>query len=112
MAEKIIIYGTGNLSQILVKLLEDGSLYEIAVFTVDSHYRDADEFMGFPLLDFERITENYPPDDFSMIAAIGYKQMRNRTLLFNKAKKAGYTLKTISARRLFIIMISRLARIT
>ncbi|MEE9356696.1 MAG: acetyltransferase [Methylococcaceae bacterium] len=92
MADKIIIYGTGPLAELMHYHFSQGSDYEVGAFCLDEQYKKADQFCQLPVVTFETVTQHYPPDSYPMFVAIGYSVMRNREQMFKKAKAAGYRL--------------------
>jgi len=47
---------------------------------------------GLPIIAFESIENTYPASEYAMFVAIGYSKMRNRPIMFNKAKDKHYKL--------------------
>jgi sugar O-acyltransferase (sialic acid O-acetyltransferase NeuD family) len=92
MDNKIIIYGAGPLAELMLYHFSHDSDYEVVAFCLDKDYITAPQFCHLPLVDFEAVSEHYPPEDYQMFVAIGYSKMRNRPVLFNKAKQKGYRL--------------------
>lgn len=92
MKEEVIIYGIGSFAELMNYYLKEDSNYKVCAFTVDKDYINCDSFINLPLIDFENINNLYPPSKYKMFIAIGYKNMRNRKLLFDKAKSKGYEL--------------------
>ncbi|MFC2084643.1 hypothetical protein ACFLS9_06275 [Bacteroidota bacterium] len=88
----IIIYGTGKLAKIIFAHNEIEELYNICVFCADKEYRISDSYLGLEVVNFDEIKHKYPPEKFMMLVAIGHAVMRNRELMFNKAKNEGYKL--------------------
>ncbi|MHC1720568.1 MAG: hypothetical protein AB9844_07915 [Clostridiaceae bacterium] len=94
MMKKVVIFGTTTVSKILYHDALGRSDFQIACFTVDLEYMDGNEFMGLPLVDFAKITELYPPEEFDMLAALsGYGDMRGKERLYLKAKSKGYFMR-------------------
>lgn len=91
--KKLIVFGTGDLGQLAKFYFEHDSEYSVAAFTVDRAYRTEDVFCGLPVYDFEDIETYFPPDEYEMFIAIGYKQVnKSRARKYNMAKKKGYRL--------------------
>jgi len=87
--QKLIIFGTGKIAQLLYHYLKDA--YDICAFSVDSEFLENDSLMGLPVRSFERIAESHPPVDYQMIIAVGYQDMnRFRTQKYAEAKSKGY----------------------
>jgi sugar O-acyltransferase (sialic acid O-acetyltransferase NeuD family) len=92
MLKKIVIYGCGAFAKLMHYYFSTANQYEVVAFTVDSIFLQDTFIYGLPVIPFEDITDDYPPSDFSMFVAIGYQRMRNRKILFEKAKNKQYLL--------------------
>jgi sugar O-acyltransferase (sialic acid O-acetyltransferase NeuD family) len=90
---KVIIYGLGDFAELMYFYLQHDSSYQVEAFTADEQFiNNKESFCGKPLLAFENIEDFYPPQEYSMLVCIGYKKMRNRKILFDKAISKGYKL--------------------
>jgi sugar O-acyltransferase (sialic acid O-acetyltransferase NeuD family) len=90
---KLVIFGTGDIAQIAAHYFERDGLADVVAFTVDDAFRTADEYEGLPLVSFEGVAEQFPPDDHRMFVALSYAQMnRLRARKCDEAKRAGYEL--------------------
>jgi sugar O-acyltransferase (sialic acid O-acetyltransferase NeuD family) len=92
MVKNIIIYGIGDLVQQLLQDFYGNQSFKIACFTADSDFIHSKTYSGKPLIPFQDICRNYPPDDFEMLVIAGYTSMNNRMEMYNKAKDKGYTM--------------------
>lgn len=92
MAEPIVIYGLGPFAKLMHFYFSEDSPYEVAGFCVDRPYLTRGRFCGLPVLDVEEAIKKWPPGANRMFAAIGYKKIRNRKLMYDKAKDMGYEL--------------------
>lgn len=93
MKKQLIIFGTGDIAQIANDYFERDSDYEIACFCVDNAYRKGNTYLNRPLVDFERIEEVYPPNEFDLFVALSYAEMNKlRERKFNEAIAKGYYL--------------------
>jgi sugar O-acyltransferase (sialic acid O-acetyltransferase NeuD family) len=88
----LIIYGLGPFAEQMHFYFTHDSPYNVIAFTADAQYLDLNTFCGLPAIPFERVMEKHPPDRVEMFVAIGYRRMRDRPLLFSKAKASGYRL--------------------
>ncbi len=89
--EKIVIFGTGQLAQLLYDYIDEDRQFEIVAFTEDSPVRD--ELNGLPIVDFNDVLDRYPPDIFKMLIVVGYSQRnQKRKKIFERAKSHGYSL--------------------
>jgi len=90
---RVVIFGTGDIARLTLFYFSSDSDHEVVGFTVDECYRKADTFNGLPLIDFERVTESFPPEAFKMFIAVSYRQMnRLRAAKYLQAKQLGYDL--------------------
>ena len=93
--EKIIIFGTSKVAEIIYRCILDdtNSRWDPVVFTVDNNYRTESEKFGLPVVDFENIEKEYDTEKYKMIVGIGYHKMnRIREQKCAEAEKKGYQL--------------------
>lgn len=95
MGSKVVIFGTGSFAQVVKFYLTHDSEHEVVAFTVnESHIVDR-ELMGLPVVPFESIERDYPPDAFKVFVAVGYKKVNQvRASIYAEAKQKGYELIT------------------
>lgn len=95
MSSKVLIFGTGSFAQVVQFYLAHDSEHEVVAFTVnESHIADR-ELLGLPVVPFESIERDYPPDAFKMFVAVGYKKVNQvRASIYAEAKQKGYELIT------------------
>lgn len=99
---EVVVFGTGDFARVAHVYLRDDSPYEVAAFTVDGEYRDAEEFRGLPLVPFEEVVDRYPPDRYSMFVAIGFKGVNQaRAAVYEQARANGYELISYVSSRAF-----------
>jgi len=98
--KKVVIFGNTIQSKMLFYDAIGRPDFEIACFTVDKEYILNREFLGLPLVEFEKINELYPSDEYDMIAVLsGFRCMRNKEKLYLRAKSKGYLMRNyISAK--------------
>lgn len=91
--KKIIIFGPGDLGQVVHFYLTNDSSYEVVAFTAHKDKIKIDELFGLPVIPFEEIEQKYPPSEFSMFIAIPYTNLNQvRAKVFQEAKTKGYNL--------------------
>lgn len=91
--KKLIIFGAGDIAKLAHYYFTHDSQYEVVAFTVDKQYLKDNDYLGFPLIDFETVHEQYPPDKFKMFIAVSYAKMNKiRAYKYHKAKEMGYDL--------------------
>ena len=90
--QKIVIFGTGELAQRIFFYLKD-SKDDVVAFSANKSNIDSNELLGLPVVGFENIEEEYPPEKFSMFIALAYSDMnKKRAKFFDEAKSKGYEL--------------------
>src|SRR5688572_19357149 len=101
---KLVIFGTGDIARLAHFYFTRDSPHEVAAFTVDRAYRNANTFLDLPVVEFETIAESYPPDDYQLFVAVSYARMNQvRAEKFQRAKAMGYTLPSyVSSRCSFL----------
>lgn len=93
--KKLIIFGTGDMGQLVKFHFETDSPYQVVAFTLDDDYVVLPTFEGLEVLGFSKIEEQFPPTEYDMFIAIGYSKMnQNRQGKFLEAKAKGYKLAT------------------
>ncbi|MGE4457040.1 MAG: acetyltransferase [Arcobacteraceae bacterium] len=89
---KLVIYGIGPFAKLLHYYLTNDSDYEVVAFCADEAYIKEKEFCGLPIVAFEDVEDIYKPKEYKMLVAVGYSKMRNRKIMFEKAKAKNYAL--------------------
>jgi sugar O-acyltransferase (sialic acid O-acetyltransferase NeuD family) len=101
--KKLIIYGIGETADIAYEYFTHDSEYEVVAFTVDAEYKQEDEHLGLPVIDFAEITENYPPGSYEIFAASTYNKLnRVRTKMYQAAKAKGYRCANYISSKAFV----------
>jgi sugar O-acyltransferase (sialic acid O-acetyltransferase NeuD family) len=99
----LVIVGDSLFAQIAYEYFEHDSPYTPVAFAVEAAYRERDELFGLPVVDFETITERYPPDGHAVYVALVYTQLnRLRTRLAAAAAALGYPLASYVSSRAFV----------
>lgn len=90
--EKIIIWGIGQISQVLTFYIQKYTQYKICAYTLDKEYMgDKNEFNGIPVIAFEEIEKHFSPNEYKMALIMGYKNLnRYREERYLQAKAKGY----------------------
>ena len=92
MKKKIIVFGVGDLAQICNYYFEIDSKYTVEAFTVDSQYLTSDFFENKPVIPFDRINKEYPPEKYLIFLSMGYKNLNKlRAEKYDQIKKMGYS---------------------
>ena len=90
--DKVVIYGIGHHAELIAYEIKEYNLHQVVAFTVREEYLNKSEVNGLPVVSYEKLTQNYPPDKFKMFIAIGPQYVnRARENLFLDAKEKGYS---------------------
>lgn len=101
---KLVIFGAGDIARLAHYYFTRDSEHEVAAFTVDQKYRQADTFLNLPLVPFEEVSKTYAPADYKMFVALSYARMNKlREEKYRQAKANGYGLVSyVSSRCSFL----------
>lgn len=91
---KVIIFGIRDLAELAHYYLSNDSNHEVVAFSVSKEYfPDYPVFKGLPIVEFEKIENNYLPSEYMFFAPITHKKMnRERERIYSEIKKKGYNL--------------------
>ena len=84
---KLIIFGTGSFAQLAHFYFTNDSEHEVVAFTVHENHISQTKFQGIPVVPFEGIEGQFPPDSFKMYVAVGYKEI-NKVLILGMGGSA------------------------
>ena len=97
---KLVLFGTGDIARLAHVYFTKDSEHDVVAFTVDGAYADRPDFRGLPLVPFEEVARQYPPDDHQMFIAVSYAQMnRLRAERYGQARALGYRRATYLSSR-------------
>ena len=101
---KLVLFGAGDIARLAHFYFSSDSDHTVVAFTVDAEYRQADEFLGLPLVSFDEVARRFPPSEHQMFVALSYTKMnRSRAGKYAEAKRLGYPLATyVSSRCSFL----------
>lgn len=100
--DKVILFGTGQAASVAYAVLTGDSEHEVVAFTVDENHITEATHLGLPVVPFEGVAEQFPPDEYGMLVAISFRRLnRLRAEKCAEAKAKGYRLiKYVSSRAL------------
>ncbi|KAA6439727.1 acetyltransferase [Dyadobacter flavalbus] len=88
---KIIVFGVLDTAELAHYYLTNDSEHEVAAFTVNRQYIQAEQFKGLPVVAFEDVENLFPPGEYAFFAPMTGRNMnRNRENIYNEAKAKGY----------------------
>ena len=89
----VVIFGTGDFAQVARIYLDQDSPFEVVGFTVDADRIESPELDGLPVLPFESIEAERPPEAYAMFVAVGFRKVnRARAEVYGRCKAKGYEL--------------------
>jgi sugar O-acyltransferase (sialic acid O-acetyltransferase NeuD family) len=76
------------------------SPYRVVAFTVDGEWLQKDTFLGLPVIAFEDLEPQFPPERYDLFIAVGYTKLnRVRASKYEEAKALGYRLPSYISSR-------------
>lgn len=91
--KKLVIFGASEIAELADYYFTTDSDYTVAGFTVDGEYKASHSFLGKPMISFENIQEEFPPNLYDLFVALSYTDMNElRKVKYQEAKKLGYKL--------------------
>jgi sugar O-acyltransferase (sialic acid O-acetyltransferase NeuD family) len=92
MSKPVVIFGVGSFSQVAAVYLDRDSPREVLAYTVDGEYVESDSFAGLPVVAFEEISRDYPPDRVDLLVATGFRGVNTvRREIYERCKGLGYS---------------------
>lgn len=89
--KKVVVFGNVGLSSLHCYYITHDSPYDVVAYTVDEAYIAERTFCGLPVVPFENIETEFPPDDYQLSILLGYRDVnRLRAEKYAEAKKKGY----------------------
>jgi sugar O-acyltransferase (sialic acid O-acetyltransferase NeuD family) len=93
MTKPVVIFGTGDFARVASVYLTQDSPHEVAAFTVHREFLTEATLLGKPVVPFEELDARYPPSQYAMLVATGFKGVnRNRATIYHQCKARGYEL--------------------
>lgn len=93
MKKEIVIFGTGEIAELVDYYMTHDSDFEVVAFTADKQFIEGNTFKGRPLVAFEDIVDVFPPEKFGMHVALSYSKLNLvREQKYHQAKEKGYEL--------------------
>lgn len=91
MKKKLLIFGNDIMGKLMHYYFSRDSEYQVVAFTVDEKYKNADSYLGLPIVSFENIETSFSPNEYCVFIAIGPSKMNtNREAKFREAKNKGF----------------------
>jgi len=92
---KILLFGTGNVSEVAYYYLKQDTNHEIVSFVLEKDFITNDSKFGLPIIAFEDILEKYDPKEYYLFAPCsGTHLNKYRERIYDTGKKMGYNFIT------------------
>ena len=93
MKKELVIFGSNELAELSHYYFSNDSDYNIQAFCLDGEYIKESSFLNLPVIAFEEIRSQFPPDANSLFVALSYSKINAlRKEKFLVAKSLGYEL--------------------
>lgn len=90
--QDIVLFGTGDMAQVAAAYIRAHSDLDIVGYTLDQAYRKADTFDGLPLVPWETLEKDFPPDQVRLFGPLTYQRMNTiRRDRYLEGKARGYS---------------------
>lgn len=89
----LVIFGAGDIAALACFYFTEDAGRRVAAFTVDAAYRQAETYLDRPLVAFETLAHEYPPERYDLFVALSYAKLnRVRAEKVAAARARGYAL--------------------
>ena len=93
MKKKLVIFGSSDMAELAHYYFTTDSDYEVVAFTLDASFIKEPSMCGLPVVAFENVETNYPPENHHFFVALGYSKINAlRKEKYLAAKNKGYSL--------------------
>ena len=91
--KSVIVFGASTFASMAAFCLTHDSQWTVKAFTVDKKYLTKSMHEGLPVVPFEDLLNDYPPDTAKLLLSIGYTRINGlRMERFQQATESGYEL--------------------
>lgn len=109
MKRPLVIFGYGDIAQLAHFYFNTESNHEVVAFTLDENYIKESEFCGLPIVPFEDVDKQYPPESYDFFISLGYSRLNAvRKEKYIAAKKKGYKLASFISPRATVLNEGRI----
>ena len=91
MSQQVLIFGIGQFADVAYDCLVHDSDWQVAGFTVDLDYYQADHYRNLPVFPFETLEQTCPAKNYKLFIPISYTALNQaRERHYRQAKAMGY----------------------
>lgn len=98
----LLIFGTGSLARLAHHYAVHELGRQVAAFAVDACYLEQSRGLGMHVVDAQSLASAYPPGEFELFAAVGYRSMVERANIWRRFREAGYRMPTLVSRHAYV----------
>lgn len=102
MAQPLVIFGAGSLARLAHYYATREMGLHVLGFVVDASRKEVDIVCDLPVLTWEQCIECHPPGAVTLYVAVGYREMRQRQVMFDRVCQTGYALQNIVSPSAFV----------
>jgi sugar O-acyltransferase (sialic acid O-acetyltransferase NeuD family) len=103
VSKKLVLVGAGEFAKIAFEYFSHDSDYDVSAFSVESKYLTADTINGIPVVPYETLITEFPPQQYDAFAAVPATDLnRLRRRFYFDLKSKGYRLATYVSSRAFV----------
>lgn len=107
--KKLIIFGVTDAGELAHYYFSRDSNHKVVAFSVDANYLKSEKFCGLPVIPFEEVAKNYPPESHEFFVALGYSKLNQvRKDKYFAVKALGYRLATYISSRATVLNDGRI----
>ena len=87
----VIVFGTGQIAELVSYFLDNDSEHEIVGYTVNEAYISEPTFLGKPVVAWENLESKFPPSDYYLFCPLSYRNLnQERRDKYQEGKNKGY----------------------
>ena len=102
-SKKLIIVGLGETADLAYEYFTKDSDLEVCGFSANKEFIKTEEKCNLPIIDIEKLLENYPPDDFLLFVAISSSRLNyDRKKVYLRLKNQGYKFASYISSKAFV----------
>lgn len=103
MKENIIIIGTSEFSEYVLKCIQKDEAANVIAFAVNKEYIKAEKYNELPVVPLEKLDSRYDMEAISVLITIGYNRMNEgREKMYHYCKEKGYKVYTFISPRAYV----------
>lgn len=107
--KRLVIFGSGDIAQLAHFYFSTDSDYEVVAFTVDASFIQDSTFCELPVVAFEEVAKQYPPESCDFFVALSYSKLNAvRKEKYLAAKSLGYKLASFISSRATVLNEGRI----